>query len=375
MRINYFAFFLLSLLFPPLAYADTLSDEECIPASCSVPSVQIGNDQVDLVCVRYDFPEPGQSSWFYTIQSGTRPAISHVVFALNFSCMEVVESGTWIASPDDRQPGEGDPEIRTNPDPTTGITGLKFDLGFEDGELRNYYFVLHGNLQVSADFSVAVKGGNGFDMGSLCGPSEDCAEVQECAGVCEAPSEITAGPVAPPPGLRDADPGNFLTAAEVTWQANACVTGWRVCRQNQWTGEMVCVKTTTNSVIFDQLIPGTPYLFAVKALCADEVRSVWSEMFAYTPPVLRQSGPAVPDWEYFPNPASSQLQVSWIAGTGQIEILLQDVTGALHASYSLRSNGDAGQQLVNTSQLAEGLYLLTIVRDGVSETRQVAIQH
>ncbi|GEM_PF-835445 len=375
MRLSYPAALLLTLFTAPVVHADALPAEECLPASCSVPSAQIGNDQIDLVCIRYDFPVPGQSSWFYTVQSGHRPAISHVVFSLNLSCVEVVESGTWDASPDDRSPGQGMPEVLVNVDPTTGVGGLKFDQGFDDGEVRNYYFVLSGNVQVSPFFSVASKGGNGFDTGSLCGPSADCSLIDECAGACEAPLELSAVAVSAQSAFRDADPGNFLTAAEVSWLANPCAMGWRVCAQNQGTGERVCQVTTTNQVTFDQLVPGTSYLFAARTRCLDGSKSPWSTALSFLAPQARLEATEASGWTIFPNPASTQFRVNWDPGAASMELRLHDVTGALRASYKLNTSGKAGQQTIATDHLAEGWYVLTIIRDGATETRQVRIQH
>ncbi|MBI1193775.1 MAG: T9SS type A sorting domain-containing protein [Bacteroidetes bacterium] len=338
------------------------ANAQCDPLICSNPSVDIGNDHLELACVRYDWPAAGQSTWYYTVTSGSAPAISHTNFALNLSCLAVLDLGTWGPAVNDLNPGDGDPEIRFSPDPTTGVIGIKFDEGFDDGETRNYYFTLDGNY-VQSEMAVAVtKAGPGFDSGNICGPSETCTTISECTGPCEAPTSVTAVAGSP-------------RSVVIDWEDDECASGWRVCARNMTTGDKICHIKSNSDKAFYGLEPGTTYAFAVRTNCADGSKSPFSTPIFYTAPVARMEASKAAAWTIFPNPASTQFQVRWDAGTEQIEIRLQDVTGALHASYNLTTSGDAGQQMVATSQLAEGLYMLTIVRDGITETKQVSIQH
>jgi len=338
------------------------ADAQCGPLTCSNPSVAVGNDHAELVCVRYDYPAAGQSTWYYTITSGSGPAISHVNFALNLSCLNVLGMGTFGSSVNDLNPGDGDPEIRYSPDPTTGVIGIKFDEEFDDHEERGYYFTLDGNYVQSEMARVVTKAGPGSDGAYICGPSETCTTISECTGPCEAPTSIAATEVTP-------------RSVNIDWEDDECASSWRVCARNMTTGARICHIKSNSDKVFYGLEPGTTYAFIVRTNCADGSKSPWSSLVYYTSPTARMAAPKANEWSIYPNPASSQFQVSWEAGAEQIEIRLQDVTGALHASYNVSVNGDAGQQVVATSQLAEGLYLLTIVRDGVTETRQVTIQH
>lgn len=120
------------------------------PTATPTPAkVTASQHSVTFVNVRYDYPSPGQSTWYYVISSGRRPAISHVTFSLS-GPQSVVNgvngAGIWVGNQDDRRVGQGVPEIGN--DPTTGITGLKFDRGFDDNEKRNYYFTLNQNYTV-----------------------------------------------------------------------------------------------------------------------------------------------------------------------------------------------------------------------------------
>jgi hypothetical protein len=136
-------------------------------------AVTVGNDIINFSGVRYDYPAPGQSTWYYEVTSGSRPAISHVTWELNLDCLDVLDAGTWDGTNQDNlNSGDGSPVIGT--DPTTGITGIKFDEGFAEGETRYYYFTVDGNYAQDSSVVVASKGGSDFDTANITGPSPFC---------------------------------------------------------------------------------------------------------------------------------------------------------------------------------------------------------
>jgi hypothetical protein len=136
-------------------------------------ATSIGNHDVTYVGYVNNFPSAGQSTWFYTVTSGSGPAISHVTFALG-ACLTAVPlpagAGTWSGSlpTPTLNPGAGSPVYGA--DPTTGVTGVKFDLGFSGGQTRNYYFTVTGALGEGTTL-VALKAGSGFVTGNVGGPS------------------------------------------------------------------------------------------------------------------------------------------------------------------------------------------------------------
>lgn len=146
-------------------------------ASMAVASetIQIANHTATFVQVRYDYPSAGQSTWYYSFTSGRKPAISHVTFALGCPDIRILGAGMWEDGNMDKLLYKaGMPEPGTFPsapkgDPTTGFTGLKFDLGFADNASRSYYFTVNGNY-VAQDMTVALKAGKGFNTGILPGP-------------------------------------------------------------------------------------------------------------------------------------------------------------------------------------------------------------
>jgi len=164
-------------------------------APATALAVGIGNHNVDFNGYLQNYPSSGQSTWFYTITSnsgGGGPAISHVTFALG-GCLTLVDAGTWsgtVPSPVTLNSGAGSP-VLASPDPTTGVTGIKFDQGFSSGETRRYYFTVTGALGEGPN-TIALKAGSGFVAGTVNGPSCDplspplSVVLSDFAAVCEA---------------------------------------------------------------------------------------------------------------------------------------------------------------------------------------------
>jgi len=121
----------------------------------------VGPYDVSFVTMRYDYPNAGYSTWYYTVTSSeSANAISHLVFELG-ACCSVVDAGEWtdfttLVS------WWGTSNIQVNQDPTTGVFGIKFDVGFDEGETRNYYFTVEGNHALAEEqITVAIKTGGG----------------------------------------------------------------------------------------------------------------------------------------------------------------------------------------------------------------------
>ena len=121
----------------------------------------VGPYDVSFVTVRYDYPNAGYSTWYYTVTSSeSANAISHLVFELG-ACCDIVDAGEWtdlttLVS------WWNTGNIEVNQDPTTGVFGIKFDVGFDEGETRNYYFTVEGNHELAEEeITVAIKTGGG----------------------------------------------------------------------------------------------------------------------------------------------------------------------------------------------------------------------
>lgn len=140
--------------------------------------VDIGNASVTYMGSAHDTPEEGQSIWFYRVESGEGPAVSHLTFGVCTSAW-ILDAGVYDPDTGELFSGEGDP-VPTPPtlptlDPTTNVVGIKFNEGFEDNEVRYYYFVVDYNYSEGYDIPVGVKAGNnewyGDVIGPACGPS------------------------------------------------------------------------------------------------------------------------------------------------------------------------------------------------------------
>lgn len=139
-----------------------------------------GSHQLTFKEVRYDFPNQGQSTWFYTVKSVGPPAISHLVFELPCPDLMILDAGMWDGKNTSNltsgagQPVPGNfPAAPTHNPPTNTSHSLKFDLGFGENQTRHYYFTVNDNY-AAENIRVKPKAGPGFGIGHLPGPSASC---------------------------------------------------------------------------------------------------------------------------------------------------------------------------------------------------------
>ncbi len=149
--------------------------------------IPVGNDFIEFNGVLYDMPPtpltpPESSTWFYTITSGSQPAISHVTFETD-GCARVIGAGTWTDNDVNLNPpypvlnqGGGMACTSAATDPTTLIFGCKFNLGFNSGEVRHYYITLDKHYDVG-EITFVSKAGPTVppdDYVEVPGPNLDC---------------------------------------------------------------------------------------------------------------------------------------------------------------------------------------------------------
>lgn len=106
----------------------------------------------------YD-PAANSTTFTYRVIVNDNPALSHFTagFALCDSAFVVVG----------RSPGDA---VSIGLDPTTGVDGIKWDIGLDPGNTRIYSFTLQGNI-AEALVDVAVKAGTYAAIGQRLGPS------------------------------------------------------------------------------------------------------------------------------------------------------------------------------------------------------------
>jgi len=125
---------------------------------CSLPAFDLISPLVlvghhDITFVSHTF-NGTNSTWTYNVTSGTQPSLSHWVIS-------------WCA-PDAILDASEDWEY-VAPDPLTGITGIKFDAGHEDGETRIVSFTLWGDYP-EGPIEVGAYGGGVVNYGVITGP-------------------------------------------------------------------------------------------------------------------------------------------------------------------------------------------------------------
>lgn len=167
-------------------------------------AAQIGNHDLTFNGYLNNYPSSGQSTWFYTVTSnafGGGPAISHTTFALG-GCLTVVAAGTWTGSLpnptlNQQYSGTNNNLVVVGTDPTTGVTGIKFDQGLSNGQTVYYYFTVTGAVG-SGTNTVALKAGSGFVTGPADGPSCDPIDpplavvLSDFSAVCEAATPLVS---------------------------------------------------------------------------------------------------------------------------------------------------------------------------------------
>jgi len=111
-----------------------------------------------------DYNGDGTSTWYYTVTSGTKPALSHWVLEFDPSVLGM------------RNVVSCSEQYEVNTDPKTGVYGLKFDGGYRDGETRDVMFTLDRWYTV-VQTNVGVKAGKEATVeGSISGPGGERVE-------------------------------------------------------------------------------------------------------------------------------------------------------------------------------------------------------
>jgi hypothetical protein len=78
----------------------------------------------------------------------------------------------------------------------------------------------------------------------------------------------------------------------------------------------------------------------------------------------------------YPNPANNAVTVQWanLANAGTADITITDVTGRVVLTTTADMNQTSGNQKLNISQLAKGLYVLHVRGNGLNVTRKLEVE-
>jgi hypothetical protein len=125
------------------------------------PDVSYNGHEITLLNVTQD---NGKCTWTYEVCSGESPALSHWIIE---SCVGTTnEFIAWGTDP------ELNGTIEYGEDPSTGITGLKFDVNMDDGQCAEFWFTV--NECSVTDQEVGVKAGGDVYTGSYIeGPAHE----------------------------------------------------------------------------------------------------------------------------------------------------------------------------------------------------------
>lgn len=110
----------------------------------------------------------GTYLWQYEVTSGTGPAISHWTLTMCENAFGSLLAGSITGT------NAGKIEF-VSPDPRTGVTGLKFDEGFDDGESRTITFRLSQDWEPVLT-TAKTKSGQQIDSFTVLAPSCELRE-------------------------------------------------------------------------------------------------------------------------------------------------------------------------------------------------------
>lgn len=159
------------LIFISVSASPTFAQE------CDATVSQLGGSRTTFIEVRHDFPEVGQSTWYYTVKAIGCARVRNVMFPINKECVNVIDAGVYRQNGDKLYSGYGRPRMGT--DCYTGIYGLKFKRSIYPGRTRRYYFTLDKNLTVDLLNRFTARYRCWIYCGEICGPSAECEEVEE----------------------------------------------------------------------------------------------------------------------------------------------------------------------------------------------------
>jgi opacity protein-like surface antigen len=152
-----------SIILSALLVALILAPAHALAATGNPPVKATVQFNIQFKGSNYD-PDSDVSTWYYRV-SGTEkgPDLSHWVLGLCPDIQVIKASHKY--------------KLETKkPDPTTGLTGIKFDQSVKVDQAVNYWIMVKGNW-TEGQITSAVKGGPGFITQTVEGPT--CKMIEE----------------------------------------------------------------------------------------------------------------------------------------------------------------------------------------------------
>ena len=216
-----------------------------------------------------------------------------------------------------------------------------------------------GNLEPGITYGVTVQ--------SLCSAttySDWCETLNFTTPICTPVTNVVASQITSHSAVVDWTPGE----GETTWQINYGYRGFQ-----QGNGNLITV--TSHPYTITGLEDETDYDVYVRAVCTDEVSSLWSIPATFTTPIAVGIEDIAEGIAYsiYPNPTSDATTITVSGANGQVVIEVVDMNGRTVSNQTLECPGNCTQEM-NVEGLAQGAYFVRITTDEVSVVRKLVVR-
>ena len=201
-------------------------------------------------------------------------------------------------------------------------------------------------------------------LGAGFGEVEDyCITMETGVQPCDIPSNLTAINIT-------------ATSANLNWNTAAGADNY-IVEMNVLGDPNIDEFPATNAELeVSDLTPETSYEYRVMSICPNSLESVFSDKITFTTDVLSSatSISGLDNWSVFPNPFSYgiQLNIETSSDVGDLNIELTDQLGRVIQLMELNNNIGENSVFINTQDLSNGIYLLSVRNEtGNVQTKKI----
>lgn len=190
----------------------------------------------------------------------------------------------------------------------------------------------------------------------------------DCGGP-DCPS-CNTGTCAPPTGLSSTPKQNGR-AAQLSWNAASGATSydWTITGAN---GGSASGTTAATSVTISGLTKNSSYTWTVKTNCGSTSSATISATFIAGQSARLDGEDGVVN--FYPNPANDQLNIDLVSLVAeQAEVILMDLSGRVVVRKTIQVLEGANSFELDLSDCTNGVYVLTITSENLSETARISI--
>jgi hypothetical protein len=227
-----------------------------------------------------------------------------------------------------------------------------------------------GLRQAATGFSIGTKGylGTGYGNDAI-GFLEynDFWEYTPESFTCSVPAELSAINVT-------------SSSAKLTWGAVGSAEGYKIRYKVAGTDAWTFAASFTTSKKIKDLLTSTEYTWQVRAMCAPNVSSGWSEKQFFTTNALRLASDQENDFEVYPNPVASTATIQFnLNEASKVLIALFSVEGKKVLTIANENFSEGNQQLQwnakdeNGNAVSDGMYLLKISTANQNQTLRIVV--